>query len=214
MGGVTHFIQAYLDQYGYPVLFFVVLVESFGIPAPGQTLLITGALLAATGQLHLWGVLLTVFAAAVIGDSIGWFLGRRGGRRLILRYGGWLGLNRHRFRRLTRHFERYGGWIVTIGRFIDVLRQINGLMAGIVKMPFARFVLFNALGAAMWVSAWGFAAYYLGRGLENWLGTIDVVVTWIFIVIFVGGFAFFLYRLTRWFWARHKRRTAVNDDAN
>jgi|SRR5690625_2250585 len=213
MSGLTQIIQGYLDQYGYPVLFFVVLVESFGVPAPGQTLLITGALLAATGHLHLWGVLLTVFAAAVIGDSIGYGLGRQGGRRLILRYGGWVGLNRHRFRRLARSFDRFGGWFVTFARFIDVLRQINGVLAGSVKMPFARFALFNALGAALWVAGWGFAAYYLGRGLEQWLGTFDIIITWLFMVIFVAGFVFLLYRFVRWLWGRHKRRRTSKADA-
>lgn len=214
MQGITDFIQGYLQQYGYPVLFFVVLVESFGVPAPGQTLLITAALLAATGHLDLWAVLVITFVAAVTGDSIGWFLGHRGGRRLILRYGGWVGLNRHRFRRLHKHFHRHGEWFVTFARFIDFLRQINGLLAGTVRMPFWRFLIFNALGAALWVSAWGFGAYYLGQALEHWLDTFDLIVTWLFMVVMGAGLAYILYQLTRWLWKRHKARAAAEQQSS
>ncbi|MDN5865094.1 MAG: DedA family protein [Gammaproteobacteria bacterium] len=206
MGGITEIIQGYLDQYGYPVLFFVVFVESFGVPAPGQTLLIAAALLAATGNLDLWIVLVITFVAAVSGDCIGWLLGHRGGRRLILRYGGWVGLNRHRFRRLRTHFNRHGEWFVTFARFIDFLRQINGLLAGSVRMPFLRFLIFNALGAALWVCIWGFAAYYVGQALEHWLDTFELIITWLFIAVMAGGLLFLLFRFARWLWGRYKRR--------
>lgn len=197
MGGITEFIGPYLEEYGYPVLFFVVLVESFGVPAPGQTLLVMAALLAATGHFELPVVLVTVFSAAVIGDSIGWLLGHRGGRRLILRYGGWVGLNRHRFRRLHRYFHSYSGWFVTFARFFDVARQINGLLAGSVKMAFPRFLLFNALGAALWVSLWGFGAYYLGLGLDQSFGAFDAVVTWLMLAVAAAGALALVYWLVR-----------------
>ncbi|MGH8224765.1 MAG: DedA family protein [Gammaproteobacteria bacterium] len=208
MGGITAHITPYLQQYGYPILFAIVLVESFGIPAPGQTLIITAALLAATGHLNLWAVLITAFAAAVLGDSIGYMLGRRGGRRLLLRYGGWVGLNRHRFRRLNKHFGRYGGWFVTFARFFDVLRQINGILAGTVDMPFYRFLLFNAIGAALWVSLWGFGSYYLGRGLNEWIGMFDAIATWLVLAVIAGGIIFFLVWLTRFLWRRYRQARA------
>ncbi len=208
MGSITAHIEPYLQQYGYPVLFFVIFVESFGVPAPGQTLLITAALLAATGHLDIWLVLAIAFVAAVGGDSIGWTLGQRGGRRLILRYGRWVGLNRHRFRRLNQHFGRYGDWFVTFARFFDITRQINGILAGTVRMPFLRFLLFNALGAAMWVSAWGFASYYLGRGLDQWIGRFDAVATWLVLAVIAAAILFGLYALVRWLWSRYRRARA------
>lgn len=214
MGGVTGLIQTYLEQYGYPVLFFVIFVESFGIPAPGLTLLVTAALLAATGHLSLWIVLAVAFVAAVGGDSIGWFLGHTGGRRMILRYGRWIGLNRHRFRRLRRYFRRWGEWFVTFARFVDILRQLNGLLAGSVRMPFLRFLIFNALGAALWVCIWGFAAFYLGQALENLLDTFDFYITWLFIAVMAGGLLFLLYRLAGWLWQRCKRRAAPRDSSS
>lgn len=202
MEGIAAHIGPYLQQYGYPVLFAVILVESFGIPTPGQTLLITAALLAATGHLNLWLVLITAFAAATVGDNIGYMLGRRGGRRLILRYGGWVGLNRRRFRRLNIHFGRYGGWFVTFARFFDVLRQVNGVLAGTVDMPFYRFLLFNSLGAALWVSLWGFGSYYLGRGLDQWVGMFDHIAIWLVLAVVASGLLFFIVWLARLLWRR------------
>lgn len=201
MGGINEFIGPYLEEYGYPVLFVVVLVESFGVPAPGQTLLVMAALLAAAGHFNLWVVLIVVFVAAVIGDCIGWFLGHRGGRRLILRYGRWVGLNRRRFRRLHRYFHSYSGWFVTFARFVDVARQINGLLAGSVKMPFPRFLLFNVIGATLWVSLWGFGSYYVGLGLDESFASFDVVVIWLLFIIPAGvmlaGLVWLIRRLLR-----------------
>lgn len=207
MGGIAAHIEPYLQQYGYPVLFLVVLVESFGVPAPGQTLLVTAALLAATGSLNIWLVLVVAFVAAVCGDNIGYLLGQRGGRRLILRYGKWVGLNRHRFRRLRIHFGRYGDWFVIFARFFDVLRQLNGIFAGTVDMPLYRFTLFNALGAALWVSLWGFGAYYLGRGLSQWVGRFDTIATWLVLAVVAAGILFGFYWLVRWLWRRRRTRT-------
>jgi membrane protein DedA with SNARE-associated domain len=187
------------------VLFFVILVESFGILAPGQTLLITAALLAATGKLSIWLVLAIAFVAAVIGDNIGYFLGQQGGRRLILRYGRWIGLNRHRFRRLRRYFARYGDWFVLFARFFDVLRQLNGIFSGTVDMRFYRFALLNALGAALWVSLWGFGAYYLGRGLNQWVSRFDRIATWLVLVVLAAGVLLGLYALVRWLYFRYGR---------
>lgn len=201
MGGIVHAIQSYLEQYGYPILFVTVFVESFGIPAPGQTLLITAAIFAATGKLVLWGVLVTAFAAAVIGDSLGYLMGLKGGRRLLIRYGGRFGIHRRRLSRLTRRFNRHGGWFVAFARFFDVLRQVNGLLAGSVEMPFHRFLFFNAAGAALWVSLWGIGAYYLGRGLRDWLHTFDFVATW----LVIGVLALALVLVGWWLVRRHRR---------
>lgn len=213
MGGITEFVGQYLQEYGYPVLFLVVLVESFGLPAPGQTLLIMAAMLAAAGHFKLWAVLATVFFAAVIGDGIGWFLGRRGGRRLILRYGRWIGLNRHRFRRLHHYFDAYSGWFVVFARFIDVARQINGLLAGSVKMPFARFLLFNALGAALWVTSWGLGSYYLGRGLDQSFGLFDVIVAWLMHIVAAATLLGLLYWLIRRLVRRRRPRVHAKSPA-
>ncbi|HEX5313819.1 MAG TPA: DedA family protein [Gammaproteobacteria bacterium] len=207
MSGIVAAIQGYLEQYGYPVLFVVVLIESFGVPAPGQTLLIAAALLAATSHLVLAWVLLTAFAGAVIGDSLGYLLGRRGGRKLLIRYGGRIGITKRVVVKVRRKFRRYGGWFVTFARFFDVLRQINGIVAGSARMSFGRFILFNVIGAALWVSLWGFGSYYLGRGLSEWLGDFfHVYATWFLVAVLV--FAIVLVSFALWHRARRARKRA------
>ncbi len=202
MGGIVHAVQAYLEHYGYPVLFFIVFIESFGIPAPGQTLLITAALFAATGKMSLWLVLVTAFAAAVIGDNLGYLIGRQGGHKLLFRYGRHFGLPRERLERLQQRFERHGGWFVTIARFFDVLRQINGMIAGSAEMGFRRFVLFNTLGAALWVALWGFGAYFAGRGLKQWVTQYEVFSTW----LVIGVFALSIGAVLIWVWRQARQR--------
>lgn len=202
MGGIVHAVEAYLEQYGYPVLFLIVFIESFGIPAPGQTLLITAALFAATGKLNLWIVLLTAFAAAVIGDNLGYLIGRQGGHRLLFRYGRHFGLPRRRLRLLQARFERHSGWFVAVARFFDVLRQINGMLAGSAEMGFRRFILFNTLGAALWVALWGFGAYYAGRGLKQWVGAYEYFSTWLVLGVFVLSIGV----VGIWFWRQARRR--------
>lgn len=197
-------IQPYLEHFGYPVLFVIVLIESFGVPAPGQTLLITTALLAAAGKLNIVVVLLTAFAAAITGDTIGYVIGARGGRRLLLRYGHHIGLTRRRYRRLHIRFNRHGVWFVLFARFFDFLRQVNGLLAGSVDMPFLRFVLFNNIGAALWVGLWGLGAYFIGRSLTSWLSRYEAVVTWVVVVLAVIS----LLSAAVWALRRWRRRRA------
>lgn len=165
-------LEPYLAAYGYPVLFIVVFIESFGIPAPGQTLLIAAALLAAHGKLSIVLVLITAWLAAVSGDSLGYWIGLRGGRRLLLRFGRYARIGRREIRSMEHAFNRYGGWFVSFARFFEVLRQVNGIVAGTMEMPFRRFLLFNGAGALLWISVWGFGTWRLGthiRGYENLL---------------------------------------------
>ncbi|MFJ8579653.1 DedA family protein [Micromonospora sp. NPDC093277] len=149
-------------QYGYPGIALLVGVESFGVPAPGQTAIILGAGYAAHGELAVLGVAVTAFLAAVIGDSIGYLIGRSGGRRIILRYGRYVHLTPERFGRLEAVMHRHGPKLVAVARFVEGLRQFNGIIAGATGMPWRRFVLYNALGAALWVAVWVTAGYFAG----------------------------------------------------
>jgi membrane protein DedA with SNARE-associated domain len=163
-------LEPYLSAYGYPVLFMVIFIESFGVPAPGQTLLIASALLAAHGKLNIALVLMTAFLAAVTGDSLGYWIGMQGGRRLLLRFGRYVRIGRREIRKMERAFNRFGGWFVTFARFFEVLRQVNGIVAGTMEMPFRRFLMFNGTGALLWITVWGFGSWRLGthmRGFEN-----------------------------------------------
>jgi membrane protein DedA with SNARE-associated domain len=158
-------LATYLHQYGYAAVFGSVLLESFGVPLPGETMLIAGALLAARGGMHLAPLLLSAWAAAVLGDNIGYAIGRFGGRLLITRYGRPLGITEARVDRVEGFFRHYGGWIVIVARFFELLRQLNGIVAGSAGMSWWRFFAYNALGGALWVSAWGIGVFTVGERL-------------------------------------------------
>jgi membrane protein DedA with SNARE-associated domain len=143
-----------LNHYGYLAVGGLVLVEDFGVPAPGETVLIAAAVYAGAGQLNIVAVGVIGFVAAVIGDNIGFAIGHFGGRRLALRLGRYVFLTPKRLETAERFFTRHGGKIVTVARFVEGLRQANGIVAGITGMPWRRFLAFNAIGAALWVGLW------------------------------------------------------------
>ena len=156
-------LKPYLDQYGYWAVFGVTLLENLGVPMPGQTMLIAGALLASQGDMHILLLLLTAWAAAVTGDAIGYGIGRFGGRALVLRYGHYVFINQRRLEYVENFFRRHGAVVIVVARFFEVLRQINGIVAGAAQMPWRRFLIYNILGAALWVGFWGTLFYQLGR---------------------------------------------------
>jgi membrane protein DedA with SNARE-associated domain len=157
----------YLDRYGYTAVFAALLLESFWLPLPGEAMLIAGAALATEGELHLLPLLACAWLAAVLGDNIGFAIGRFGGRRLVVGYGARVGITERRLARVEGFFQRYGGEVVLGARFFAVLRQLNGIVAGSVGMGWGRFLAYNAVGAALWVSAWGFGVYYFGEALGH-----------------------------------------------
>ena len=152
-----------LNQYGYLAVGALVLLEDFGVPTPGETVLVAAAVYAGAGQLNIIAVAVLGFVAAVAGDSIGFALGHFGGRRLAVRFGRYVFLTSERLERAERFFTRHGGKVVTVARFIEGLRQANGIIAGITDMPWRRFVAFNALGAALWVGLWTSVGYLAGN---------------------------------------------------
>jgi membrane protein DedA with SNARE-associated domain len=160
-------IAPVLDHYGYLAVAGLVMVESFGVPAPAQTLLIVAGLYAGDGRLNVAVVVLTGFLAATAGDSIGFGIGHLGGRKLVLRVGHYVFLNEKRLEKAEHFFEHHGGKIVAIARFVDGLRQFNGVVAGIVNMPWWRFLAFNALGAAVWASLWAGLGYAAGQHINR-----------------------------------------------
>jgi len=156
-------VKPYLDHYGYWALFGAILLENFGLPVPGETLLIASALLASQGKMHIVTLLVTACIAAITGDNIGYAIGRFGGRRLVFRYGRYVFITEERLQKAEGFFRRYGGAVVVMARFFAVLRQLNGIVAGTAKMSWWRFLLYNMLGAALWVTFWGTLFYELGE---------------------------------------------------
>ena len=165
--GVLHNLEPTLDHYGYLAVLALVMVEDFGVPVPGETILILGAVYAGAGRLNIALVALLGFIGAVLGDNIGFAIGHFGGRRLVLRYGRYILLTPKRVDRASDFFDRHGGWIIIVARFIEGLRQANGIIAGISGIRWAKFLAFNAIGAALWVAVWTSVGYLSGSHIDT-----------------------------------------------
>jgi membrane protein DedA with SNARE-associated domain len=165
--GVLHNLEPTLNQFGYLAVVGLVLIEDFGVPVPGETVLILAAVYAGTGRLNVVLVGLLGFLGAVIGDNIGFAIGHFGGRRLLARYGRYIFLTPERIDRATGFFDRHGGWIIIVARFIEGLRQANGIIAGISGIHWAKFLAFNAIGAALWVAVWTSIGYLSGNHINT-----------------------------------------------
>jgi len=165
--GVLRSLEPALDRYGYLAVAGFVLLEDFGVPVPGETILILGAVYAGTGRLNVFLVGLIGFIAAVLGDNIGFAIGHFGGRPLLERYGRYLLITPARLETATGFFARHGAKVVVVARFIEGLRQANGIVAGVSAMHWARFLAFNALGAALWAAVWTSIGYLSGSHIDS-----------------------------------------------
>lgn len=186
-------VQPLLDRYGYPALFLAILVEGFGLVAPGQTILIAAALTAAQGGLNIVWVLVLALTAAVLGNTLGYLLGRWGGRPLLQKFK----VNERHLQRMEGYFRRYGKGVVFFGRFFDGLRQLNGVVAGMLKMPWQVFMTCNILGAGLWTGVWGLGAYGLEKKIASWHLTFRSLAPWLaafFVVLFLALLVYLLHQ--------------------
>lgn len=165
--GVLHGLEPTLDRFGYLAVVGLVLIEDFGIPVPGETVLILAAVYAGTGRLNIVLVGLLGFIGALLGDNIGFAIGHFGGRPLLDRYGRFVFLTPDRVARATGFFDRHGGWIIIVARFVEGLRQANGIIAGMSGIHWAKFLVFNAIGAALWVAVWTSVGYFSGSHIDT-----------------------------------------------
>jgi len=185
-------ISEIIADYGPWAIFMLILVESFGVPVPGETALISAAILAAHDKMSIGWLLLAAWVAAVTGDSIGYAIGRFGGRRVVVRYGARIGITDARLIRVERFFARYGAAIVLVARFFAGLRQFNGIVAGISCMPIWKFTLYNAIGALLWVSVWGFGMYWFGQYFKQVLDQYGSIVMYAVIAAVTAAVLVFL----------------------
>ena len=155
-------IEHYLRDYGVIALFVTIFLESLGAPVPGESALIASSIMAVDGQLKISHVFLAVWIAAVLGDNTGYLIGKFGGRKLLLRYGWVVKLTPERLAEFEDLFRRWGPLIVVVARFVVVFRQLNGVIAGSMAMPWGRFLLANIVGAALWTTVWCLGPYFLG----------------------------------------------------
>jgi membrane protein DedA with SNARE-associated domain len=185
---------------GYPVLGVFVGIEALGIPLPGETAVIFAGLAAAAGRLEIVLVIVVASAGAIIGDNIGFLIGRRGGRAVLERPGRFAVERRRVLEIGDPFFERHGGKAVFLGRWIAGLRIWASWLAGASKMAWPTFVLWNALGGIAWATSVALAAYYGGTGVEKVFSAIGIYALPVALVVFVA--------FATWWWRRRRRRAA------
>jgi membrane protein DedA with SNARE-associated domain len=192
-------LTTFFTHHGLPLLFVVVMIESFGIPLPGETALIAFAVLASQGNYSIEWVIVAAAAGAIVGDNLGyWLIGRLGGRALFRR---WRWLNTYARRVLPRAellMQRHGGKTVFFGRFVTFLRYTVAWIAGLSRMQWWRFLFWNAAGGIVWATAVGLIAYYSGRAAAGAVQLYGLYATAAVVVAIVLG----------WITVRRSRRQA------
>ncbi len=193
-------VLSLIEHYGYLVILFGVMLESTGVPLPGETILLAAGVLVKGGRLDLGDVIVFGILGAVVGDQIGYWVGRGGGRSFVLRWGRYVFITPQRLGRAEAFFEKHGGKAVFLARFFSGLRVFGALVAGISRMRWGTFILYNALGGAVWATAVVLVGYFLGSSIglvERWLGRATLVLFALLALVV----AFYLaYR-----WAAHNR---------
>jgi membrane protein DedA with SNARE-associated domain len=183
-----HDLTSFISAYGYWSVGGVVALESMGLPVPGETMLIAAAIYAGTThQLDIGLVIAAAAAGAIIGDNIGYWIGREAGYRLLLRYGPYVGLTQGKLKVGIYLFQRHGGTIVFFGRFIALLRALAALLAGANRMAWPRFLFFNAAGGIVWTTLYGAAAYRFGDRLTEVSRPLGLALTLAAIVLAIVG---------------------------
>lgn len=162
-----------LTVYGYWAVLLFVAVESTGIPFPGETMLLVAAIYAGTShRLAIQMVIVAAAGGAILGDNLGYWVGREGGYRLLRRYGRYIHLDERRIKLGQYLFRKHGAKVVFFGRFIAVLRAWAAFLAGTNRMPWTPFLLYNALGGITWATLYGLAGYFLGNNVHRLTGPI------------------------------------------
>src|ERR1700692_1719267 len=198
-----------IPTYGPWIIFGIVALESAGVPLPGETILVASALLAAaTGQISSVVVVLASAAGAIVGDGIGYVVGRRFGLPLIRRYGRYIRLDENRLLIGRYLFFRYGNVVVFFGRFVAVLRMFAALLAGANSMPAGRFFFFNITGGVCWACLFGFGAYAVGAEIYTISGTLSVISLGLFIAT---GFALSIFMRRNEVTLRRRAEVALSD---
>jgi membrane protein DedA with SNARE-associated domain len=198
-------IHDIITHYGYAAIFLVVMLESAGIPMPGETILISAAAYAGhTHRLDPAGIIIFAAAGAITGDNLGFWAGREFGTALLAKWGHVIGLDARR-RKLGQYlFARHGGKIVFFGRFVALLRAFAAVLAGANRVPPWKFFLFNAAGGIVWAAIFGTGGYLLGEGIRRVAGPVG----WAMLVI-AGVCAVVLWR----YYKKHEEQFIAEAEA-
>jgi len=165
MPDLAHHLSRLLQSYTYPVLVALVLLESVGIPLPGEIALVTAAAYASLGHISIYIVIILAAVAAIVGGILGYWIGIRGGLPFVVRYGGYVGVRRSHIERAHAFFERNGAKTILFGRFIAILRTWAAVVAGAASMSFTKFVIYTSIGSVVWAIVFGFLGFNFGRDL-------------------------------------------------
>lgn len=163
-GALAH-LEPLLDYGGYWMLALLVALDNVLVPVPGQTMLVVAAVYAGTGRMNVFAVAVVAWVAATVAGELGYLLGQWQGTALVHRYGRYVRLTEERYARAEDYYRRRGVWIVLVARFVDVLRQTSGVLAGTNRLPHARFSVANAAGAALWTAVWTALGYAAGSDI-------------------------------------------------
>jgi membrane protein DedA with SNARE-associated domain len=184
-------LDSLLATYGYLAVFFFVGIESIGIPVPGETMLVTAAIYAGTtGRLSIFWVIVASSAGAIVGDNIGYLIGRTGGYRVLKRYGRYIRLEENRLRLGQYLFRIHGPKVVFFGRFFSVLRIFAAFLAGVNRMHWRLFLIFNAAGGIIWSTIYGVAAFLLGKQLLRLSGRVDFALVVVAVAVIIAVIVF------------------------
>ena len=205
--GFLNALSGTLQHYGLWAIGLLITLEDFGVPVPGETILIAGAIFAGAGRINVVALGAVAFVAAVIGDNIGFAIGHFGGRALALRFGKYVFLTEERLNKAEAFFDRRGSIVITFARFVEGLRQANGIIAGITGMHWLRFVVFNAIGAALWVGTWVTIGYFAGNNITTVYHYITLYSYYVLagLVVLIVGYIV---------WRRRRRRRAAASAAD
>jgi membrane protein DedA with SNARE-associated domain len=200
--GFLNALSGTLQHYGLWAIGLLITLEDFGVPVPGETILIAGAIFAGAGRINIVALGVVAFVAAVTGDNIAFAIGHFGGRALALRFGKYVFLTEERLDKAEAFFDRRGSIVITFARFVEGLRQANGIIAGITGMHWLRFLVFNAIGAALWVGTWVTIGYFAGSNITTVYHYITLYSYYVLagLVVLIVGYIV---------WRRRRRRAAA-----
>ncbi|MBW4036055.1 MAG: DedA family protein [Proteobacteria bacterium] len=172
-----HAMEPWIAAYGSVAVALLILLESLGLPLPGETALVSAAIYAGTThRIDIFILIASAALGAIIGGVLGYWIGRRAGYPTILRHGSRIGLTERRLLAGRWLFANHGGKIVVFGRFFAILRALAALIAGVTMMDWRRFVVFQSIASILWATLYGGAAYVFGKQIEHVAGPIGVAI--------------------------------------
>jgi membrane protein DedA with SNARE-associated domain len=201
-------LEVLIQTVGYPLVFLLIMGESAGVPMPGETAVLIAAGAAGAGKgFNIWLVFLFASAGAIVGDTIGYWIGRRGGRALLGRLSGKLWFKKDHIEKAELFFARHGGKAVFFGRSVSYLRVLTALMAGVSRMYYPRFLFYNAMGGITWAAVVSFVGYKFGRHLPFVEKVIDEIGWGVLIAVLCIAAVYYASRKFGWLPAGKGRKT-------